>query len=69
MADSGVPEDFRFNVHFELKKIDVVKSRGVEVLVVHTSCAIFMFVPGFVIVFRELYINVMAAGHSYELDL
>lgn len=57
------------NVVFELRKIDVIKSRGIDVLVVYTSCAIILFVPGCVVIFREFTLNVLCAGHSYELEL
>jgi hypothetical protein len=56
-------------VLFVLRRIDVTRTRGVVVIVVYTSCAIFIVMPGCVIVMRAESVNVLIDGHSHELDL
>jgi hypothetical protein len=56
-------------VLFELRRIDITRTRGVVVIVVYTSCAIFIVLPGCVIIFRSESVNVLADGHNHELDL
>jgi hypothetical protein len=56
-------------VLFVLRKIDVLRIRGIVVITIYTSCAIFIIVPGCVLVFRAESVNVMTGSHNHEMDL
>jgi hypothetical protein len=56
-------------VVFALRKVEVLRIRGIVLITLYTTCAIFIIAPGCVLVFRQESLNVMTAGQNYEVDL
>jgi hypothetical protein len=53
----------------DVSRIDVARCRGVDVIILYTSTAVYVLVLGCVLMIRHSVVDVLYAGHRYEIEL
>lgn len=67
MSNAGEEAQFLDPELLEIHRVDVARARGVEVVILYSSCATFLLMLGCVVIFKDRKMTVLCAGHRYEL--
>jgi hypothetical protein len=70
MSNAAESPDLRAYPEVNVRRIDVARCRGVDVIVLHTNDAIFVLVQGHVLIFGLAgVVDILHAGHRYSVEL